>query len=73
MTASTATTSSGQAHGHVVQRLVGLDPATSILVAEAIRLGIDDAALDVPEPVVAREALAGYNAGVRQLARGRFA
>ncbi len=51
-----------------MQRLVGLDPAAAVAVAETVGLGIDDAALDIEQIVVALVTAAGDDAGVRQLA-----
>jgi hypothetical protein len=50
-----------------VQGFVGLDPAAPVTVGKSIRLGVDDASLDVPQVVVATIAMAGDDAGMRQL------
>ena len=60
----------GETDPHLVHRRSGLDAAAP-LVLERICLHVDDAALDVPEAVVAQEALAGDGARVQVLARGR--
>ena len=62
----------GQADAHIVQRFARLDLA-AILVGKAVGLAVGHAAFDVPEAVLAAEALEFITPVVQMLALGRGA